>query len=268
MGVYKRGFKKAVAKIARKGMRKAGQAIKKRYYGKGKFNVAKLMNDVAMVKRMVNAEKKATSININNQVFGQVLGNSAGYHSNDITPVPSQGIGSAQRNGNSIKICSWHMTAQIIQQASSTQAVNYKMYMFRIKGEPLTSPATFVTEHWNSNNFVGGGGSIVDYNSQLNPAEYNNAQLLYFKTFRIQPDQISNQTGFRTINIGGKLQHHVRYLSDGSNTISQGQIYLVILADSGNCSPVTASTLSNIPVSAVNTGCTINYHLRWYYYDN
>lgn len=264
--------KSSVFRRFRKGVRRAGQmagkVLKKRYYPNQKLNIGQIAKDVAVVKRMINAEKKATSININNQVFGQVLGNSAGYHSNDITPVPAQGIGSAQRTGNSIKICSWHMNAQIIQQASATQAVNYKLYMFRIKGEPLTSPATFVSEHWNSNNFVGGGGSIVDYNSQLNPAEFNNAQLLYFKSFRIQPDQLSGQTGFRTINIGGKMQHHVRYLADGGTAVSQGQIYLVILADSGNCSPTTASTLSNIPVSAVSTGCTINYHLRWYYYDN
>lgn len=268
MGIYKKGgFKKVVAKVARKGMRKAGQAIKKRYYGKGKLNVAKIVNDVSLIKRMINAEKKTISINLQNQVFGQLLGNSAGYHSNDVTPIPIQGAGGSQRNGNSIKICSWHMTAQVIQQASAVGATHYKMFMFHIKGDPLSSPATFVNEHWNTNNFVGGGGQIVDYNSQLNPTEYNNARLLFFKTFTIQPDAITGQTGFRTINVGGKLQHHVRYNGD-ANTINSGQIYLVILADSGNCSPTVVSTLTNVPQTAVSTGCTLNYHLRWYYYDN
>lgn len=271
--IYKMAYKKksSVFRRFRKGVRRAGQmagkVLKKRYYPNQKLNIGQIAKDVAMVKRMVNAEKKATSININNQVFGQVLGNSQGFHSNDITPIPSQGVGDAQRTGNSIKICSWHMTAQIIQQSAATQAVNYKMYMFKIKGDPQTSPGNFAAEHWNSNNFVGGGGSIIDYNSQINSVRFADSELIYFKRFRIAPDSMSGQTGFRTINIGGKLQSHVRY--NGSTTdVTNGQIILVILADSGNCSPTTASTLSNIPVTAVNTGCVINYHLRWYYYDN
>lgn len=268
MGVYKRTGKKSfVARIAKKGMRKAGQAIKKRYYGGGKVNISKVMSDVALVKRMLNAEKKALSINLQGQVFGQTLGNAAGFHSNDITPIPIQGSGSAQRNGSSIKICSWHMTAQVIQQSAATQAVNYKMYIYKIAGDPEPSPGTFVNEQWNTNNFVGGGGQIVDYNSQLQQNRFAEAKLVYFKTFKIQPDNLTGQTGFKTINIGGKFQHHIRYDGD-TNTVTQGQLIMVILADSGNCSPVTASTLSNIPVQAVNTGCTLNYHLRWYYYDN
>lgn len=266
MAVYKKRGN-GIKRVARNIKKAVGKAIKKRYYPKGQVKYGTIYKDVMMLKKMVNAEKKSISVNLNNQVFGQVLGNSAGYHSNDITPIPVQGSGSSQRNGNSIKICSWHMTAQIIQQANAVGETNYKMYMFHIKGNPLASPGTFVSEYWGNNNFVGGGGQIVDYNSQITPTEFNNARLLYFRSFKIKPDSISGQTGFRTINIGGKLQHHVRYNGD-LNTLNSGQIYLVVLADSGNCSPTVVSTLSNIPQSAVNTGCTMNYHLRWYYYDN
>lgn len=266
--------KPSVFRRLRKGVRRAGQmagtALKKRYYPNNKLQVNKIVRDVATLKRMINAEKKVSSINLDAQVFGQVLANSAGYHSNDITPVPSQGSGYNQRNGNSIKICSWHMTAQVIQQSSASQAVNYKMYIFSIKGDPVSSPATFVGEHWNTNNFVklaGVNGQIVDYNSQLNPVRYNDAKLVYFKSFRIAPDATTGQVGFRTLNIGGKFQHHVRYDND-SNTVTSGQLVMVILADSGNCSTSTLSTLSNIPTGTTNTGCNLNYHLRWYYYDN
>lgn len=253
--------------VVKKVIKRTGRFIKKRYTKSGKLNINKIVRDVSMVKRMLNAEKKTISINIQNQVFGQLLGNSAGYHSNDITPVPIQGSGIGQRNGQSIKICSWHMTAQIIQQSDANQRINYKMYMYKISGDPEPSPATFVTEQWATNNFVGGGGQIVDYNSMINPNRFAEAKLVYFKAFSIAPDSITGQTGFKTINIGGKFQHHIRY--DGNNnTVTQGQLILVILADGGNCSPTTVSTFINTPNTAINTGCKINYQLQWYFYDN
>lgn len=260
-------YKKTFKKFVKKAKKAVVGAVKKRYVKRGYVNVRKIARDVMMVKRMINAEKKTFSVNLNNQVFGQVIGNSQGFHSNDITPTPAIGSGGSQRNGNSIKICSWHMTAQVIQQSAAVQAVNYKMYIFAIKGDPQTSPGTFCAEHWNTNNFVGGGGTIIDYNSQINPTRFNDSNLVYFKRLRIAPDTMSSQTGFKTINIGGKFQHHVRYDGD-TQTVTNGQLILVILADSGNASPTVASTLSNIPTQAVSTGCTINYHLRYYYYDN
>lgn len=258
---------KKVGKMVKKAGRKVGQALTTRYAKGGKVNMGRVIRDVALVKRMLNAEKKFLAVNLLGQVFGQTLGNTAGFHSNDITPIPAIGSGSYQRNGQSIKICSFHMTAQVIQQSAATQGVNYKMFIYKIAGDPEPTPATFVNEQWATNQFVGGGGQIVDYNSQINPNRFAEAKLIYFKSFRIAPDNNTGQTGFKTLNLGGKIQHHIRYDGDSQN-ITQGQLILVILADSGNCSPVVSSTLSNIPVQAVNTGCTLNYNIRWYYYDN
>lgn len=266
MAVYKKktgGFRKYV----RKAKRAVGKAIKKRYYPNNKVNFNKIVSDVALVKRMLNAEKKTLTTTVMGQVFGQVIGNSQGFHSNDITPIPIQGNGASQRSGQSIKICSWHMNVQFIQQVSPNMPMNIKMYMFRIKGDPMVSPGTFAAEHWYQNAFAGGGNQIIDYNSQVNPNNFGDAELLYFKKFRLEGDTAANQTQVTTLSLGGKLQSHVRYEGD-TNNLASGQIYLFFLADAGNASPTVQSTLTNIPVQGINTGSTVNYQLRWYYYDN
>lgn len=268
MAVYKRGAKKSiVARMVRKGMRKAGQAIKKRYYAKGKVNVARLASDVAIVKRMINAEKKAISFNQNAIPIGQVIGNLDGYFAYDITPVLTQGNLGNQRNGDSVKMCSWHATMQVIQQSACTQRMNFKMYIFEQLGNPITS-GTITPQVFSTNNFVGGGGAIIDYNSQLNTGNFGKQKLRYFKQFSIAPDNFTGQPGFKTLNFGGKLQHHIRYNGPLSTPCQNGQLWMVILCDSGNCSTTVASGLSNIPVGAINTGALINIHLRQYYYDN
>lgn len=259
-------YKKTVKKFVKKAKKAVVGAVKKRYYKNGYVNVRKIASDVALVKRMLNAEKKTITNTISGQVFGQVLVNSSGFHSNDITPVPIQGNGASQRQGQSIKICSFHMCAQIIQQVSPNQPTNFKMYIFRIKGDPMTSPGTFANEHWYTNPFVGGGGQIIDYNSQVNPNHFGDADLIYFKRFSVKGDTAANQIQFKSLNLGKKLNHHVRYDGD-TNTVTQGQLYLFIMPDSGNCG-ATSSTLTNIPVGGPTTGCTINYQIRWYYYDN
>lgn len=264
MANYKRkksGFKRFV----KKAVRKVGQAAKKRYVKGNKVNLSQVVSDVALVKRMLNAEKKSIQSVVLGTAFGQVSANASGFYSADVTPIPSQGVGFQQRNGQSIKICSWHMTAQVIQQSAASSAINFKMFIYKIMGDPETSASTFVTEQFQTNAFVGGGGSIVDYNSMINPNRFSEAKLVYFKNFRIAPDNFSNQTGFRTISCGGKINHHIRYDGD-TNTVTQGQLIMVILADSGNIGAV--STLSNVPITAINTGCALNYNLKWYYYDN
>lgn len=266
MAVYKKkatGFNKYV----RKAKRAVGKAIKKRYYPNNKLNISKIASDVALVKRMLNAEKKTITNTIQGQVFGQLIGNSSGYHSNDITPVPIQGNGASQRQGQSIKICSFHLNMQVIQQVSPNQPCNYKLMIFKIKGDPMVSPGTFANEHWYTNAFVGGGGVIIDSNSQVNPNHFGDADLIYYKRFTVKGDTAANQVQFRSLSLGKKLNHHIRYDGD-TNTVTQGQLYMFLMCDSGNASPTVASTLTNIPVGGINTGATVNYQLRWYYYDN
>lgn len=260
-------YKKTLRKVAKKAKKAVVGALKKRYYKRGYVNVKKIARDVMMVKRMINAEKKAISFNQNAIPIGQVIGNLDGYFAYDITPVLTQGSAGNQRNGDSIKMCSWHCTMQVIQQAACTQRMNFKMYIFEQKGNPITT-GTITPQVFSTNNFVGGGGAIIDYNSQLIASNYAKQKLRYFKTFSIAPDNFTGQPGFKTLNFGGKMSHHVRYNGSTTTPCQNGQLWLVILCDSGNCSPTVASGFSNIPTGAVNTGALLNIHLREYFYDN
>lgn len=266
MGVYKRAGKKSfIARIARKGMRKAGQAIKKRYVSGGRVNVNQVVRDVAVVKRMLNAEKKMLSLNVNGILIGQVVGNISGYYTQDITPAPANGTAGSEKTGRSIKMCSYHCQMQLIQQSSAIGRQNYKIMIFKTLGLPVNS-SQFVSDYFANNGFIG-GASIIDYNSNVNPDSYGRYKKIFEKRVTLEPDSVSGQTGFKTIQFGGKFNHHVRF-SGSTTTVNNGQLWMIVLADSGNCSPTVSSTLTNIPQTGTNTGATINYQMFRYYYDN
>lgn len=273
MGVYKRGgfrnFRNKVARIAKKGMRKAGQAIKSRYYGGNKLNVAQIASDVAMLQRMVNVEKKRISVPQTTGVHvGQVNGNASTAVCLDITPTPVEGAGYSNRNGASVKLTSWHLQIQLTQQSASQHPMKVKFMVFHVKGAPITA-STFPSLYYNANPFIG-GAQVVDLNSSTNSDNYSKFSLVRSKTVTLAPDPLSGTTMIKTFSLGmkyGKNGRHLRFDGD-NNTITSGQLLLVALADSGNRSTTTASTLTGIPVSAINTGAFFYHELKAYYVDN
>lgn len=256
--------KKGQTRLYAKAKRKTGQFVTKRYLTAGGMN--RLTSDVNLLKKIVNAEKKAISTNIAGQALGQVVGNLAGYYAIDFTPSPAQGVAGNQRIGDSIKIVSYHYQMQFIGQANAVSAQRYKMYIIQWLGNPITS-GTCVPQIWNTNNFVGGGGQIIDMNSMNLISNYAKYKIVHYRSIYIAPDSISGQVGIKTLNGGGKFQHHIRF-NGSTGSLENGQLWLVLLADNGNCSPTVTSTLSNIPNSNVNSGCTFSAHLRTYYVDN
>lgn len=271
MGVYKRA-KKHVSKVARNVAREAGQAIKNRYYGGNKLNVAQIASDVAVLQRLVNVEKKRfDKVIVTPQPVGQVNGNATGAFCVDVTPLIPEGITFNSRNGASIKLTGWHTKLQLTQQASAQHPMKVKIMFFQVKGNPITT-SSFITPPsslYNWNSFVGGGSSVVDYNSDINPDNFSKYKLIRQKVITLQPDPLSGTTMLKTFSIGMKYKkgHHVRYDGDTTNVLN-GQILMLVLCDSGNMSTTTASTLSNVPVSGINTGATLLYDFRSYYVDN
>lgn len=259
-------FKKFVKKAVKKVKRKVGQAVTKRYYGNKKLNVGQIVKDVAMVKRLMNVEKKRFNLQSSANPVGQVFGNIDGWYCVDITPAMAEGVGYAQRTGASIKMTGYHLTAQFVQQSGSLGRQNFKIFIYQVMGTPL-AVGTIPTTLWNPNLFVGTGTQIVDYNSQLNPDQFGKFKLLQYKHVSIAPDSISGQTAFRTFSMGKKLNHHVRFNKD-TTTVVNGQIIMVVLADSGNSSTSTVSSITNIPQTAVLTGATFNWNVNTYYVDN
>lgn len=263
---YKPKPKPWYAKVARRGVR----AVKKRYGGRK--GTRQLIRDVSFLKSIVNAEKKRlTQSYLTNLAVGQVIGNAGGYYVTDVTPLPAQGSQVDQRSGSSIKLHASHFSFMVSQDTATINPITLHFYLFQIKGNYYASPATFVTDHWQTNTFIG-GASIVDYNSDPDPDHFNNAMLLRRWRIKLPVDQVSGETTIKPFKIGHKYNrgqgHHIRY-ENNSTTITQGQILLVIFADNGNASPTTASTLTGgVPITAVHTGAILNYEFIHYYYDN
>lgn len=253
MKTVKRGFRKARGKvIGRYFKKKSGYAPK----------VGRIAKDVARLGRMLNAEKKQFSVTGTAQKFAQLNNNAAGYYAAGITPFPSQGTGQGARTGNSIKLCSSWFTMSLWQQASLVTNVKFKLMIIKPKMVQTDLP-TFISQIMEVTPY----NNIIDYNSQFNPNYFGTYSIIYKRTHVMNLTNYATATTLKEIRIPLKWNHHIRYAQDGTNTVSDGQFFILILADSGNCGG-TLSTVANVPVTAANSGIVLNYDFNYFYYDN
>lgn len=255
--------------------KKVGKAVKGRYFkGKGysKPKINRIVKDVAYLKSVLNPEKKKFQIRTTVAVpCGQTNGNASGYLAVDITPQPSQGSSSIDRNGNSIRLHSQHMKFHMYAQSATVSKMQFKMLWVQVKGTPYSSMTTLVDDLFENNAFILNGGStaIIDYSSDYDNNQFGKFRILRTKYVTLPGETVTGQREVRTFTVGMKYKsHHVRYVTDGSNAIANGQIVLIILADNGNMSSGTACTLTNAVNTAVNTGSSWNYDINSYFYDN
>ena len=260
--MYRRAVKKS-------GLRKVGRKIYKATglvnpVKKGKVSSTRLFKDVAMLKKMINAEKKQISAQNVTQVVAQVFGSGYGHWISDVTPILNQNVTGTGRIGNSIKVSSMCLKGQLIQQSGAVQAQKIKIEFFMNKGTPV-SGASVISSIYDLN-FLNG---VYDINSSRAIDTFKNWVCVGRRYFTINQDNQSNVTGFRDITIPLKFNNwHVKYDDTNSNTVQNGQMYMVVTADSGNGSSSTASTNTFIPVTAVSTGSVFNYYINYYVYDN
>lgn len=260
----------------KKYLKKQGKRVynlaRKRYMKNGSVNVQKIVKDVNYLKSVLNPEKKRNQ-QLNTSGFGiaQCFGaTGSGIFTADITPIMSQGTTAETRNGASIKLHSSHMKFQFRHQASAVQRINFCMYVVSIPGQPYTASGTAASNFMNLNQFVLNAGvpAIIDYNSDRNQDYFKHFRVLRKVKFSLQQNDIAGQSVIKNVHVGLKYKNHHIKFNNNSNTIAEGQLMLFIFADSGNSSATTASTLSNVPVAAVNTGAVMNYDINHYFYDN
>lgn len=256
----------------KKQKKRAYNFVKKRYTTKqGSPKITKLIKDVAYLGSMINAEKKRVITPYSSTFLGQVSGNTQGYYTADLTPSVNEGVGYQNRTGSSIKLHSMCLTGLVSAQANQDQKVRFKWMIFQVKGAPQVA-RTFTDNVLQLNPFVGSGGSIRDYNSDLNPDYFGTYRIIRKGRFTITPAQYSTaplqQTPIKILHKFNRGKgHHIRYSAD-TNTVLDGQIIFMVLPDCGNCDPVTASTLGNVVNTAAATGDNIVFQTQIYYYDN
>lgn len=241
--------------------KKAGTAIKKRYIRNG--GLRQLSKDVAIVKSMINAEKKYTFTNIATTVGQCSVNADSGYYATDITPIPSEGITQTSRNGASIKVSSMILRCQLVQQTNLNTDMRVTIYIIK-NFQNNTINAALVNQFLVPDAI----STMTDYNSIRNPDYFKLFRVIAKKSYKLSNDSATSQNQLKDFQINLSFKnHHVRFNAD-TNTVASGQIWMLVVADTGNKDGTTASTLTNVGNTAVNTGARFICSIRNYYYDN
>lgn len=257
-----------IARAVKKVFNKTRKVAKKRYTNKkGGMKYNKMAKDIMYLKSVLNPEKKRIINYVADPVkIGQVNGNNDGGYVEDITPVISQGVTFGTRNGASVKLHSTIWNFQFKQQVGVVADIKLIIEIWAIEKEPY-SGFTFRNDHWDGNYFIA-GADIRDYNCQVNPDNYNKGKCIARRKITIKEDSVGSQSNLTHLKIPiiyNKGQgRHIRYNKD-TNTVEQGQMYLIIRADRGNIGAVSTLT---VPDVSINTGVDMQYNRVDYFYDN
>lgn len=257
---------KYVRKIAKKAV-KAVKTITGNRYGRGTKQIIskgmpQMAKDIMRLKTLLNVEKKQKE-DFFSSICGQVNVNNTGSSVTDITPIFTEGVGYTQRTGRSIKLTGATLHWQFQEQ--NAQLVRNKMtiYIVRVIGNPFTSASTFIAEFFDKNPL----STVVDYYSDRNPQNFKQFKILSKRNVTMYADQQTTTGRVVSCKMRLKLSHHVKY-NDDLNTVVDGQIYAVVVCENGNCNVATASTLTEIPITAANTGLQVRMYQRFYAVDN
>jgi len=237
-------------------------------------SLVKLTRQVKKLQSQNDGEKKRTSV-LSAGDLGQVNGNTDGAIVVDVTPLPSQGNQTNQRNGASIRLHSSNYNFALSQLPACSTRIRYRISWLAVKGPAIANAnivSGFYNHVYNPNPFI--GGSIRDYNCQKNPDFFGTYKTIRTVQGTIEPDSFSGNLTSRSFNVGLKYNrgkgHDIRYNQNlgGADSVFNGQIIMVIQLDRGNGSTTTPSTVTSILDSAINTGLYVQYNRLDYYYDN
>lgn len=261
-------IKKQSKKLAKYAVKRGVKFVKKRYLSNPVSGIKNIAKDVMFLKSMINAEKKRFNESYSNQAVGQVNVNTSGHLCIDVTPDPISGAGFSERTGASIKIHSMFLRMQAYQQASTNHPIRLKCYLVKVKGTPQNT-GFFTQQFLQSNPFVSGTGSdTFDYYSSRNPDYFKQYQVLRTWKLYVPADKLTSQVMIADKKVGMKPKGlHIRFDRDSTN-VSENQIMLLIVADSGNQGGSASSATTGVPVTAGGTGCVAAWAVDWYYYDN
>lgn len=277
-------LKRAAKRIAKKAYRAVKRAAKKRYVtktGKG-IRVSQVVKDVAMLKRMVNAEKKQLqykSLASSPPLIAQVSGNASGHFVMDITPVISEGVASYQRTGGSVKWNASYLEFMFNKNPAGGQSQKFLIELWKVNNQPYTTTqiqnGTFISDLFEPNGYVttsaGAAVSIYDLVASRDQDTYKNFKRIASKSVYFPMTNVSGMPACKLVRLPVKMGHHIKYQSyqtGDTNTLASGQVIMTIRADNGNSSSTTACTNLGVPITAVNTGATFQYSFTHYYYDN
>lgn len=256
-------------KILKKTARYIKGKAKKRYVKKtGALKIGKMYKDVLSMKKMLNAEKKHLTTDIENAVVGQVNANNSGHYIVDVSPTPSQGTGFSNRIGQSIKQVSSYYVFQFQRQVglSNLPSCKIKIQFVYVVGQPYGTISNALSPFIKANPFID-GATIYDIHSERRPEYFRDFRVLGTRYVYFAENDQANQPIIKTVKIPIKLPNNFHVKWQGNTTTQTvGQIFMLITADNGNCG--TVSTLDDVTVTTAITGLTFDWYVTHYWYDN
>lgn len=236
-----------MAKYVKKLMRKAGRAIKKRYFsGKGysKPKYVRMLKDINTIKSMVNAEKEIYSQSIATNV-GSISGQE---YFQPIVNI-AEGNGHGQRNGESVKLHGFRWTMRALQQSARSNMGKCVAYLIKYIGPRGTTPAisTFLKPDFDG---------LYTVNSERNEDWYSSYQVISRATMRVPADATTGAFTQSLVKKYGRFRGktHQRYSGSLATDLLTDQMYILIVADGGS--------------TATNTGFEYDCQLQISFYDN
>lgn len=271
----KAGNKKANKMVGRKAPAGVVYAPRKAPKAIGRINVKSLANAVAKI----NCEKKEWSGYVPGLTVGQIYVPAAGsapnsghYLTNFITPLPNNGNSDTTRVGDEIKITGIHNVFQFSHQANTSQSMKVKMMFiaprFGISGASLTmdkllNPNPII---YNANGAV--FPIVYDTMCARNMDYIRDFRVLRTKTFTMPGDTASlSQKIVKTVDFSLKFKKPWNIRFDTAGNLAFGQIYLLVLCESGNTTTNTPTSYSGVPVIDTYSGLNLSYYTKSYFID-
>jgi len=224
-----------------------------------------LLKDVKMLKKYVKRTKpevkwleSPTSSDLVGQVDSGAGGGASGFF---IANTCGAGVGISDRSGQEIKLIGLNLRMQFQQQSASTGPMKLILDVFKFTSRPGTI-GTLVNNAYNTDNM----SNVVDYNSTLNPNYKKEYMRIYSRKIFLRPDNFSGQLMLSDLRHLIKQNQILRYADTTSADAVNMGYAVVIRADVGN-KGASASTNTNVAVTAANTGAQYRIFYKSYFTD-
>lgn len=268
-----------MAYTRRRTMAKRGKRRPRGYARRGRTSLARLSKRVTQLAIATKPEKKFVDqfwgTAADPVVLGQVDANGEGYTAVVINPDMANGTSENLRTGARVSWTSGRIDFQFMAQDAATQKIRIRVQMWLTVGAPTGNPYTIIPDMYEPSFFVSGGsGQLRDLNSQRNEDYLRGRfKLLGTRWITLGQDTIVPVSGTQAQlkrfvwNYKFKKPRDLLFATTGSGSLTNGETFLLFMADSGNCSTSTASTYAPIPVVAPNTGLKVSFNHRGYFTD-
>jgi hypothetical protein len=202
------------------------------------------VKDVERIKQLINVEKKRVPCHaLDDYAVAQTGSQPAGsgcYFDPHIFHT-TQGMTNATRNGASIKPQSFHLDLRVKRvNGFSAQKLKYEIFWIPDQDKMTGLSGSNVTKYYLPSTFDG----TYDTNSSRNFEEMSGFRTIRKGTVYLAANtNADNQLQMKTVGIGGKLKHHIKY-DVGTDNVRHGSIGIVLTANRGH----TTGTGDNSPL--------------------